>query len=149
MSGRKLTPAEIHEARKVFGNRIDYHRPRIIPVRHRLALRSNQVLAPDGNIYWADAPENLADETQIPRLATFIHEMAHVMQFQCGVSVLVRGCVLHALRICSGGRFNPYGYRFDDARSYRSYNIEQQAEIAVGIYFGWYPNVIDYRRRSL
>jgi len=60
------------------------------------------------------------------------------------VRVLRRGFGLHAARLLSCGHYNPYDYRFDPVRVFSSYNIEQQAEIAVGIYLDWYPNIIDY-----
>jgi len=144
MQGRTLTAREIHEARTVFRDRIDYQRPRIFATRHPLAVRRNQVLAPDGNIYWPGAADNLAKEDDMPMLSTFIHEMAHVMQYQHGVNVLANGFGLHAARILSFRRYDPYEYRFDAGKPYKSYNIEQQAEIAVGIHLQWYPNIIDY-----
>lgn len=142
MTERRLTPGEVREARRVFGDRIDYGRPRIIRARHPLALRQHQVLAPDGNIYWPDAPQELADLNEVVTLATFIHEMAHVWQFQSGQGVLARGMVLHTLRFATCGRYDPYAYEYRPDKLIHRYNIEQQAEIAIGIYFGWYPNSI-------
>lgn len=142
VNGRALTENEIREARRVFGDNVDYRRPRIFAARHPLATKRGQVLAPDGNIYWPEAAPDLVTDCEANIVATFIHEMTHVYQHQSGRNVLASGCVLHLGRILSFGRYDPYRYRYEKAKPFIRYNIEQQAEIAVGIYFGWYPNVI-------
>jgi hypothetical protein len=75
---------------------------------------------------------------------TFIHEMTHVMQYQNGVAVLGEGFGLQTAKIMSLGIYDPYKFTYDPSRSFRSYNIEQQGDIARGIYYGRYPNNIDY-----
>lgn len=149
MRGRPLNQQEIRVARRVFADRIDYERARIIASRHPLAflLPGIHILAPAGAVYWPDAPANLADHRHTPTLATFIHEMTHVMQYQSGMSPVRQGCLLHARRILTLGRYNPYEYVFDPQKPFDSYNIEQQAEIAVGIYFGHFPNILPRGKR--
>lgn len=144
MRGRPLNHQEIRAARRVFADRIDYGRARIIASRHPLTflLPGIRILAPAGAVYWPDAPANLADDRHTSTLATFIHEMTHVMQYQSGMSLVRQGCLLHARRILTLGSYNPYEYVFDLQKPFGSYNIEQQAEIAVGIYFGHFPNIL-------
>ena len=144
MRMRGLTEQETEAARKVFGSKIDYSTPRIIDKRHFLAVRrSDQIIALDGNIYWPRVPANLVNEEDPVTSALFIHEMTHVMQYQCGTNVFLRGLFLHIARLLSCGYYNPYWYRYVHGKPIHKYNIEQQAEIAVGIYFEWFPNTID------
>jgi len=104
----------------------------------------NVVMAPDGDIYWPGACGNLATCDGGRNVGTFIHEMTHVLQHQHGVNVLGRGLALHAARIGSFGLYDPYSFTYDAGRAFSSYNIEQQGDIARGIYFGRYPNNIDH-----
>ncbi len=132
--GRPLTNEEIEAARKVFGKTIDYSRVRVIADRFLPFQGENIVMAPEGNIYWPGASSNLANNE------TFIHEMAHVQQYQQGMNVLARGMPLqlsHALEL-----YDPYDYTYIPGKPYGNYNIEQQGDIAVDIFRGNIPNII-------
>jgi hypothetical protein len=128
----------------VFGDKIDYSNVTIYDKKFFPLQGENTVMSPDGNIYWPDACGNLATCDQGRHVGTFIHEMTHVLQHQNGVNVLGRGFVLHAARIGSLGLYDPYSFTYDPNLPFSSYNIEQQGEIARGVYFGRYPNNIDY-----
>jgi hypothetical protein len=62
--------------------------------------------------------------------------MTHVMQYQHGVSVFWRGLALHAAKYLTLLRYDPYNVEpYDPARPFRSYNIEQQGDIASELYY--------------
>lgn len=142
--GRALTANEVTEAQSVFGDRIDYSRVRIIDGKYVFTQGSGYVMSPDGNIYWPGGCGDLATCSGGASAGTFIHEMTHVMQYQNGVNVLGQGFLLQAGKFLSFGLYDPYSFTYDASRSFRSYNIEQQGDIARGIYYGRYPNNIDY-----
>jgi hypothetical protein len=139
VAGRHLTPAEIALARRVFGERIDYAAPRVVDGKYTLLQLPHRVMAPDGNIYWPGACPDLASCGHARCRDTFIHEMAHVMQYQQGIRVLWHGLWLHGMRVLSCGCFNPYRCVVKRGKPYRAYNIEQQAQLAVEMLHGRYP----------
>lgn len=142
--GRALTSDEVDAARSAFGDKIDYDKVRIINGKYVFFQGSGYVMAPDGKIYWPGECGNLAACQGGRNVGTFVHEMTHVMQSQHGVNVLLNGFFLQAAHFLSFGLYNPYSFTYDSSRSFKSYNIEQQGDIARGIYFGRYPNNIDY-----
>ena len=142
--GRPLSGDEISAARTVFGDKIDYGQVRVYDDKYFPLQGENVVMAPNGNLYWPGECGNLASCGGGRYAGTFIHEMTHVLQYQHGVNVLGRGFLLHTGRFLSLGAYDPYRLEYDPARSFRSYNIEQQGEIARGIFYGRHPNNIDY-----
>jgi len=142
--GRALTDDEVTEAESVFGDKIDYSEVRIIDGKYVPFQGDNYVIAPDGNIYWPGECGNLSSCGGVGTAGVFIHEMTHVMQHQHGVNVLGRGLLLQSAKFLSLGLYDPYQFDYDPIRSFSSYNIEQQGDYARGIYFGRYPNRIDY-----
>jgi hypothetical protein len=58
-------------------------------------------------------PENYsldyAQESQVYQ-AVFIHELTHILQFQQGNSVLMKGAILQMAYYLSLKRYNPYAY---------------------------------------
>ncbi|MET0658929.1 MAG: hypothetical protein ABW110_12305 [Steroidobacteraceae bacterium] len=138
-SGRALTVAEIALAQRVFGERIDYGRVRLVNGKYMALQLPQRVMAPNGNIYWPDACPDLASCGHPRCRDTFIHEMAHVMQHQQGVRVFWHGLWLHGARVLSCGRFNPYRCVVKKGKPFCAYNIEQQAELAVEMLHGRYP----------
>lgn len=101
-------------------------------------------MTPNGNIFWPGECGNLASCGGIGTAGFYIHEMTHVLQYQSGVNVLLRGAALQSAYYGSFKLYNPYAFTYDSSRAFSSYNIEQQGDIAKGIYFGRYPNNIDY-----
>jgi hypothetical protein len=132
-----LVGEEISVASSVFGDRIDYSRVRVHDRRYWPA-QGRYVMAPNGHIYWPGESGNLARSCP----DVFVHEMAHVLQHQRGVNVLLEGIALHTARYATLGRFDPYRFLYDPDRSFHSYNIEQQGDLARDIYRGRYPNNI-------
>ncbi len=140
---RGLCPEEIAAARKVFGATIDYSRVRVVNGKYTFAHLKGYVICPNGRIYWPDECGNLVLGDDGRHLRRFIHEMTHVLQHQRGVPVLMKGLLLHSWRLLTLGLYNPYRYRYRPGRPFSSYNIEQQADIAVGIFEERYENTID------
>jgi hypothetical protein len=141
---RALCEDEIIAARRVFGQRIDYTQVRVVNGRYGWLHHPRYVVCPNGRIYWPHECGNLASGDQGRHLRRFIHEMAHVLQHQHGVPVLRKGLLLHAARVLSLGRYDPYQYEYLEGKPFSRYNIEQQAQIAVGIFDGSHPDIIDY-----
>lgn len=136
---RPLTEGEIREARKVFGERIDYAIPRIIDDTWTFFQGRGYVMSPDGHIYWPGCPVDCS-VAGFSTMDVFIHEMTHVYQFQSGQHVVLRAGFLHVLRLASRAlvarnlRYDPYRLSIDEAKPFHAYNLEQQAELAVAIY---------------
>jgi RHS repeat-associated protein len=140
---RPLTAREIALARKVFGDKIDYSKVRI--VNGRFLIFQFRPMAPNGKIYWPGECGDLATCDGGSHRQNFVHEMTHVMQFQHGVNVLLHGIFLHGvLEVLTFGIYNPYTYVYDPNRAFSSYNIEQQGMYAEHIYNGDRSNTIDY-----
>ena len=141
MSKRNLTPEEIAEAKKVFGDHIDYAKVNIINAKYLFFQPKSIIIAPNGNIYWPDEPGNLVKSGTLIA-GVFIHEMTHVMQYQKGMNVLLKGFFLQAAKFLSLRFYNPYKFDYDSNRAFSSYNMEQQGDYAREIYFGKLPNTI-------
>lgn len=140
--GRVLTADEISEAQSVYGDTIDYSKVRILNEKYVFFQGENWVMAPDGNIYWPSDCANFVT-CQGGRYAnTFIHEMAHVYQYQQGINVLGQGFLLQAGRVLSFGLYDPYQLTYQPGLAFSAYNIEQQGQLAVRIYQGRVPNII-------
>jgi hypothetical protein len=139
--GRPVTSREIREARKVYGDKIDYDEVRVINGKYLPWQTSRLAVTPNGKIYLPGAPSDFIAAGQA---SWFIHEMAHVMQHQHGVGVETAGFFLHLKSVVSLGTYNPYTVRYDPSRAFNTYNIEQQAKIAEWIYAKLYPNNINY-----
>lgn len=140
--GRGLTEHEVREARKVFGDLIDYSLPRIVRKKFYWFQGRDWIIAPNGHIYWPNASDDLVVDAGGRWLHTFIHEMAHVYQHQQGMDVIARGLVVQSLRLLTWGKFDPYDVAYEPGKPFVAYNIEQQGELAVMIYRGLIPNIV-------
>ncbi|MCH7310548.1 hypothetical protein MMP60_04340 [Acinetobacter sp. ANC 4805] len=140
---RKLTLQEKLLAQSVFGDKINYNIPRIIPRTFLPWQLKGMFMAPNGNIYInsSDYSENYALESKSIQ-GLFIHEMAHIMQYQNGTNVLLKGAILQIAYYLSFKLYNPYKYVFHHDKSFDAYNIEQQGDIARDICSGLIPNII-------
>ncbi len=143
--GRVLCAAEIAVARMVFADRIDYSRVRVINGKYFPLHLQPWIIAPNGHIYWPGECGDLATGEGSVYAGTLIHEMTHIMQHQNGQSVLLRGFLLHAARLLTFGKYNPYRFTYVPGKPFNAYNIEQQAEIARHIYLGLLPNIMPQR----
>ena len=136
--GRPLTANEMAEARREYGAAIDYEAVRIYG-RRWLPFQPDKVaMAPNGNIYWP-AARSCADLTScsatvdgrtVSTLRTFMHEMAHVMQYQNGVNVIVSALPIHLHRLLTGrvGTLYLSANAFDVTPSISGLDIEAQAD---------------------
>ncbi|WP_298189110.1 vgr related protein [Novosphingobium sp.] len=122
---RPLTPGEQALAQSVFGGALDLapvriRRRRFFPFQPRAT-----VMAPMGHVHFHPASPHYHDDfAQAPLglQALFIHELVHVWQTQ------QRGrFYLPLMR----HPFCRYDYRFDPARPFTAYGIEQQAELVA------------------
>lgn len=120
---RPLTPGECDLARGVFGEALD-----LVPIRIRRwrffpFQPRGTVMAPMGHIHFHPANPDYRDDFSTAPLdlqGLFIHELVHVWQTQ------QRGrFYLPLMR----HPFCRYDYRFDPARPFDAYGIEQQAEL--------------------
>lgn len=127
-TARPLTPGEQSLARSVFGEAIDYAAVRIHHRNFVLWQGASYIIAPDGHLYLGRNLRGLTDFSAagLAMQGLFIHEMAHVWQYQRGVNVLVRGALEQVRHFCG---FNQYRYRLDPGKALGQYKLEQQGEI--------------------
>lgn len=140
---RPLTDGEISLAKSVFGDLIDYDKVKIINYPYIPWQSDDIFIAPNGFIFVGDGHYK-DDFSKYGRgyEQIFIHEMTHVLQYQKGVNVLLKGAWLQSLYYLSFKKYNPYEYQFDKNKSFWAYNIEQQGRIAEHIYLGRCKNII-------
>lgn len=119
---RPLTSGEIALAGRVFGSAIDYQRVRVhntcfIP----LLQRKDVCITPNGELYF-HASRYRADFSAASEREQhwFMHEMAHVWQYQLGYPVLWRGAIRLGLR---------YDYELSPELRLCDFNMEAQAEV--------------------
>lgn len=140
---RYLTAQEKVLAQLVFGDMLNCEQPKIIATRYLPWQSCGIFMAPNGNIYVnsSDYSENYALESKFMQ-GIFIHELTHVMQYQKGMHVLLKGALLQSAYYLSFKKYNPYKYTYSPHKAFSSYNIEQQGEIARDICSGKIPNII-------
>jgi hypothetical protein len=143
---RPLTAAEITEARAVFGDSIHYPAVRVVNGRYVPWQLSSYVVTPDQRLFWPGAPADLVTADGGRHRGRFIHEMTHVMQHQHGLWLRLRAGWLQFCHFATGRLYDPYRYRCEPGKPFSAYNLEQQAELAVAIWCGRQPNIIDYGR---
>lgn len=140
---RHLTAGEIQLCRGVFGDLIDYSKASIM--NHPfLPWQPNGILmAPMGRLHLkpADYVEDFSKQN-IHAQAIFIHEMAHVYQYQQKLNVLYKGALLQSAYYLSLKYYNPYEYCLIATKPYLNYNIEQQGDIAKDIFLNKIENII-------
>ncbi|CAI0918573.1 Uncharacterised protein [Serratia rubidaea] len=120
---RPLTLGEVILARSIFGNSIIYNTVRVhcdsyLPFGLQA---SHTAMAPNGELWFRKElykPDfSMAD---LGDQLTFIHEMAHVWQYQTGMWVRMRGLFSWAA---------DYKYRLNEKKTLKDYSMEQQASI--------------------
>ncbi|WP_035375336.1 hypothetical protein [Pseudoduganella violaceinigra] len=119
---RPLTSGEIALARQVFGSAIDYQRVRVHNTRFIPFLQHKDVcITPNGELYF-----HLSRFRPDFSLASareqhwFMHEMAHVWQYQLGYPVMWRGAIRIGLS---------YDYEVSPELRLCDFNMEAQAEV--------------------
>lgn len=125
---RLLTPGERTLARSIYADTIDYASVRI---HHRSFIfwqGANYIITPNGHIYLGRNLRGLTDfsAANLAMQGLFIHEMAHVWQYQHGINVLLRGAVEQVKHFLG---FNQYRYRLESGKPLAAYKLEQQGDI--------------------
>ena len=140
---RNLTVGEIKLCRTVFADLIDYSSVKIMNQPYLPWQPVGILMAPSGYIHLKDA-DYCTDFSQknLSSQAIFIHEMAHIFQFQSHINVVLQGAVLQIAYYATFKKYNPYQYALQAQKAYFDYNIEQQAEIAKDIFLNKIKNII-------
>jgi len=128
MVSRSLTPGEIDLARSIFGDTIDYSTVRMVKRKWWPFHPRNAAMAPMGSIYFHPEGGVWSEdffEEPLGRQGFFIHEMTHVWQTQAKGRFYLP-LMRHP--------FCRYRYKFDPAKSFGRYGLEQQAEIVRHIF---------------
>lgn len=119
---RPLTSGEIALAGLVFGSSVDYKRVRIHNTRFiPLLQRKDVCITPNGELYFHESRyrEDFSLATEREQ-HWFMHEMAHVWQFQLGYPVMWRGAIRLGLS---------YDYDVSPELRLCDFNMEAQAEV--------------------
>lgn len=140
---RQLTTGEIEMARSVFGHLINYKEVKIFNIPYLPWQPENIFTAPNGNLfvhpkYFRSDYSSCSTNLQ----GIFIHEMAHILQFQQQTNVILKGAILQLGYYLSFKKYNPYHYHFIQGKAFSDYNIEQQGDIAQDIFLNKIPNII-------
>lgn len=120
---RKLTIGEKSLASSIFGQSIDLE---AVEMRHRKwwpFQPRNVVMAPFGHLYFHPQGNLWREDfgsASVDMQAFFLHEMCHVWQSQSGLFLPLRR-----------PPFARYSYSLVANKPFRSYGIEQQAEIVA------------------
>lgn len=119
---RPLTAGEIALARLVFGGAIDYQRVRVHNTRFIPFLQRKDVcITPNGELYFHISRYRPDFSLATPQEQQwFMHEMAHVWQYQLGYPVMWRGAIRLGLS---------YDYEVSPERRLCDFNMEAQAEV--------------------
>ncbi|MBJ6121509.1 vgr related protein [Sphingomonas mollis] len=120
-AARRLTPGEIALARSVYGDRIDLTGVEIRRRKWAFFQPRQVAMAPCGHIHFHPHGDGWSDdfaEADIDRRGLFVHELAHVWQWQ-------RGIYLPLAR----APFCRYSYTIKPGWPLVRYGLEQQAEI--------------------
>lgn len=137
---RNLTSGETELAREVYKDSIKYQKVKIHHGKYIFAQPAGSGMTPNGEIYVADdARQNnflYKKDYSIESVelkAFFIHEMAHVWQYQNKILRVKTAAVLGQLR--HFGRYGKmYKYVLDARKKLIDYGIEQQAAIIEDYY---------------
>jgi hypothetical protein len=118
---RPLTVGETALASLLFRDAIDYKRVRIHARRYMPFQPNNCCMTPNGSMYFHRSCF-LDDYAQASATNQhwFIHELAHVWQFQLGYAVRLRGAVRVGLS---------YGYELVPGKTLADYNMEAQGDL--------------------
>lgn len=132
---RGLTVGEIGMARAVFGDAIDYQAVKVHNGGYWLFAGmqdKDTAVTPNGEMYWpAEHYRENFLHSDYGDQHWFMHEMAHVWQYQMGYPVVVEGMALHAKKIRG---IDPYDYTLMPGTRLCQYNMEQQANILSDYY---------------
>jgi hypothetical protein len=135
---RPLTRGEIDMARLVFRESIDYARVKVYKKKFLpLGIQDdNTVMTPNGNLYCHPGKSFKEDfsKADFNMKVLFIHEMAHVWQWQLGFRIKLHGFWTAITGGYTKGSAYEYDSTRDDGKILPEFNFEQQAEI-ISHYF--------------
>ncbi|GMN01476.1 vgr related protein [Erythrobacter sp. MTPC3] len=120
---RHLTPGEVTLARTVYGDAIDYSGVKLRRRKFFPFQPKRVTMAPRGHLHFHPSGSAYCDDfsaTNLARQGLLIHELAHVWQTQ------TRG---EWYLILNRHPFCRYDYALKPGQPFRTYGIEQQAEI--------------------
>jgi hypothetical protein len=127
---RALTVAELALLRPIYRDSVDYASVRVIDDHFTPFQPDTVYMTPEGSIYapgdlWRDdfAAASVDPYTQ----AVFVHELAHVWQFQNGMDMIAEGMV--ALARGRGDYEKAYAYTLTPGADLLDFGMEQQASI--------------------
>ena len=137
---RKLTLGEIELAREIFKDSIKYQKVKVHHGKYFFGQPAGSGMTPNGEIYVADDARHnnflYKKDYSIQSVglkAFFIHEMAHVWQYQNKILRVKTAAVLGQIR--HFGRYGKmYKYTLDADKKLIDYGIEQQAAIIEDYY---------------
>lgn len=135
MSGRALTPGEISLAKRVFKDSLEYSKVKIHNKKYMRFQPDNSGMTPNGEIYAVGVRTYSNDYAlEGPRLrGFFIHEMAHVWQYQLNILSPVSAATSEF--ILNGFDYaKAYEYELVAGKDLLKYRIEQQAQIIEDYY---------------
>ncbi|MDO4641765.1 MAG: hypothetical protein Q4A84_08750 [Neisseria sp.] len=140
---RGLTTNEVALAKNVYGDLIDYQKVTVINCPYLPWQPSGTFMAPNGCIFvfGKHYKDDYSVENSIYQ-GIFIHEMAHVLQYQRGVNVFFWGALLQTAYYLSFKRYSPYRYILRKDKPFFAYNVEQQGDIARDIFLKRIPNIL-------
>lgn len=125
---RRLTLGEITMASSIYKNAINYDLVKVHNAEYfPFGLQNKETaVTPNGELYWPERhfKEDYSLETTLYQW-WFMHEMAHVWQYQMGMNVRLRGVMSWAVS---------YKYSLPDYNSLADYGMEAQASI-IADYF--------------
>ena len=131
---RGLTLSERQLAETVFQNALDYERIRIHDAKYVFFQANNVLMTPNGQIYAPDEMYRKDYSAELPNYQElFIHELAHVWQYQTGVlNPKLSGLFEFVKNGFSYGK--AYRYVLESGRDLIDYGMEQQAAMVADFF---------------
>lgn len=149
MSGRTLTPGEISLAQRVFKDSLDYGKVKIHNQKYLPFQPDESGMTPNGEIYVSGSRtyENDYSLVKVGLKSFFIHEMAHVWQYQLKVLSPVAAAIKESI-LNFFDYDKAYEYELMAGKDLLSYRIEQQAQIIEDFYL-WYTEAVPPTRNRV
>lgn len=144
MTSRPLTEGEIKLAKSVFGDAINYKKVRLTDGHWPVVQKKNFAWAMCNTLYMYKYYEPDFSKAGPHRRGLFIHEMAHVWQWQNKSLKPVIGTIKQKLK----QKFNYRAYPFvlDEKKDLMSYGVEQQAAMIQEYYLNKRAGLPSYTR---
>lgn len=132
-ASRNLTPAEIALAKKVYKSSIDYSLVKVHDGKYTPFQPGSSGMTPKGEIFANGVFKTNYAGVRLELQAFFIHEMAHVYQYQLNILDPTFSAIGAMLK--NGFNYQKaYFYELDPQKDLLDYGIEQQAQIIEDYY---------------